>query len=180
MPHVRSIVAAIMPFDDSESADQHATLEWIDSGARLWRTAPPATPPEHLVAYCALVDSDARSMLLVDHRKAGLWLPNGGHVDPHEDPAEAGARELGEELGVIATPLVDEPIFLTRTRTVGLDGGHVDVSLWYAFRGTVGMTVDPDPNEFTDHRWFPLDTITPAGRFDPELPRFLAKLESML
>lgn len=89
-------------------------------------------------------------------------------------------RELGEELGVIATPLVDEPIFLTRTRTVGLDGGHVDVSLWHAFRGTVGMTVSPDPNEFIDHRWFSFPDITPAGRFDPELPRFLAKLESTL
>ncbi len=180
MPHVRSIVAAITPFDDRERADQRSTLEWIDSGAPLWRTAPPATPPEHFVAYCALVDADARSMLLVDHRNAALWLPNGGHVDPHEDPADAAARELGEELGVFVTPLVDEPIFLTRTTTVGLDGGHVDVSLWYAFRGTVGMTVSPDRNEFTDHRWFAFDDITPAGRFDPELPRFLAKLESIL
>lgn len=169
-----------MPFDDRERADQRATLEWIDSGVRLWRTASPATPPEHLVAYCALVDSDARSTLLVDHRKAGLWLPTGGHVDPREDPAEAAARECGEELGVIATPLVDEPIFLTRTTTVGLDGGHLDVSLWYAFRGTVGMAVSPDPNEFIDHRWFSFDDITPAGRFDPQLPRFIAKLESTL
>ena len=81
---------------------------------------------------------------------------------------------------MIATPLVDEPIFLTRTTTVGLDGGHVDVSLWYAFRGTVGMTISPDPNEFTDPRWFAFEAITPAGRFDPELPRFIIKLESML
>ncbi|MFE5112552.1 hypothetical protein [Streptomyces sp. NPDC056663] len=25
-------------------------------------------------------------MLLVAHRKAGLWLPAGGHVEPGEDP----------------------------------------------------------------------------------------------
>ncbi len=169
-----------MPFDDRERADQRATLEWIDSGARLWRTAPPATPPEHLVAYCALVDSDARSMLLVDHRNAGLWLPTGGHVDPDEHPRDAATRELDEELGIRAPLQQQHSVFLTRTTTVGLDGGHVDVSLWYAFRGTVGMTVSPDPNEFIDHRWFSFDDITPAGRFDPELPRFVAKLESTL
>lgn len=169
-----------MPFDDRERADQRATLEWIDSGAPLWRIAPPATPPEHLVAYCALVDSAARSMLLVDHRKAGLWLPTGGHVDPGEHPRAAARRELHEELQIRAPLQEQRSVFITRTTTIGIDGGHVDVSLWYAFRGTVGMAVSPEPNEFIDHRWFSFDDITPAGRFDPELPRFVAKLESML
>ena len=180
VPHVRSIVAAIAPLDARERADQRTTLAWIDSGAPLWRTEPPATPPEHLVVYCALVDPDARAILLIDHRKARLWLPNGGHVDPHEPPADAAARELGEELGVVADPLVDEPLFLTRTTTVGLDGGHVDVSLWYAFRGTLGMTLTTDPGEFVDHHWWPFTDITPAGRCDPELPRFIIKLTAML
>lgn len=177
---LRSIVAAIAPLDARERADQRATLEWIDSGASLWRTEPPATPPEHLVVYCALVDPDARAMLLIDHRNALLWLPNGGHVDPHEPPADAAARELEEELGIIVDPLVDGPTFLTWTTTVGLDGGHVDVSLWYAFRGTLGMGLTPDPGEFVDHRWWPFADIAPAGRFDPELPRFITKLAANL
>ncbi len=177
---VHALVDAITPLDERERVDRRDVLAWIDSGAPLWRTAPPATPPEHLVAYCALVDIDTRSMLLVDHRNAALWLPTGGHVDPGEDAAIAAARELREELDVVAPPISDAPIFLTRTTTVGLDGGHVDVSLWYAFRGTPALSLRPDAREFSDHLWWPFDEITPSGRFEPELPRFVAKLAAHL
>ncbi|MFY1633651.1 NUDIX domain-containing protein [Solwaraspora sp. WMMB335] len=34
------------------------------------------------------------------HRKIGLWLYPGGHVDPNETPAEAAVREVVEETGV--------------------------------------------------------------------------------
>ena len=77
----RAVVERIVPFDAQERADQRDVLAWIDSGEPIWQVEPPATPPEHLVVYCVLVDVDARALLLVDHRNAGLWLPTGGHVD---------------------------------------------------------------------------------------------------
>ena len=178
--HVRSIVASIPPFDEREARDQLDTLAWLDSGVPIWRTAAPATPAEHLVVYCVLVDVDARSLLLVDHRNARLWLPTGGHVDPEEQRADAARRELGEELGVGVPFVSPDPVFVTRTLTVGLDGGHVDVSLWYAFGGTRGMVVTPDPGEFTDHRWWHFDEIVLTERVDRELPRFVAKLTAGL
>jgi NUDIX domain. len=176
----RRAVAAIEPFDERERVDQVDTLAWIDSGAPIWRTAAPATPPEHLVVYCVLVDLDARSLLLVDHRNAGLWLPTGGHVDPEEHPADAARRELAEELSVRAPFASLDSLFVTRTLTVGLDGGHTDVSLWYAFGGTQDMPVTPDPGEFTDHRWWPFADATSGARVDPELPRFVAKLTTLI
>jgi len=63
-------------------------LAWIDSGAPLWRTEAPATPDPHLVTYFLPFDAARDRLLLVDHRKAGLWLPPGGHVEPGEDPRE--------------------------------------------------------------------------------------------
>jgi hypothetical protein len=75
---VRDRVLAVIPVDDREAADQAAILEWIDSGAPLFRTVPPATPPKHLAVYFALVDDDARCVLLVDHRRRpelALTLP---------------------------------------------------------------------------------------------------------
>ena len=176
----RAAVAAITPFDELERVEQLDTLAWIDSGAPIWRAAKPATPPEHLVAYCVLVDVDRSSLLLVDHRNAQQWLPTGGHVDPGEHPAAAARRELAEELGVDAPPLVADPVFVTRSQTVGLDGGHLDVSLWYTFRGTQGMVVTPDASEFTDHRWWTFDEIVPTERIVSELPRFVAKLQTLI
>ena len=39
--------------------------------------------------------------LLHWHRKVGLWLPPGGHIEPDEDPIEAARREALEETGMI-------------------------------------------------------------------------------
>ena len=35
--------------------------------------------------------------LLHWHRKVGLWLPPGGHIEPNEDPVQAARREALEE-----------------------------------------------------------------------------------
>ena len=39
------------------------------------------------------------TVLLLKHRKLGMWLPFGGHIDPGEDPIEALHREAREETG---------------------------------------------------------------------------------
>lgn len=36
------------------------------------------------------------------HKRTGLWLPMGGHIEPNEDPAQAVLREVEEESGVRA------------------------------------------------------------------------------
>ena len=38
--------------------------------------------------------------LLVMHKKMGLWLPVGGHLEQHETPEEALHREAMEETGL--------------------------------------------------------------------------------
>jgi len=41
-------------------------------------------------------------MLLIWHRKLGVWLPPGGHLDATEIPHDAAVREVLEETGVRA------------------------------------------------------------------------------
>ncbi|WTO11674.1 NUDIX domain-containing protein [Micromonospora sp. NBC_00617] len=77
------------------------------------------------------VDAADGSVLLVDHVNAGLWLPPGGHVEPDEHPVQTARREARGELGIDADNLDGQPVFLTVTRTVGIDHGHTDVSLWF-------------------------------------------------
>ncbi len=46
----------------------------------------------------AFVSMDGAT-LLHWHRKVGLWLPPGGHIEPNEDPMQAASREALEETG---------------------------------------------------------------------------------
>jgi len=95
---IRGIVSKIKPFDPLEQSHIEQTLAWIDSGAPLFRTQKPDVPPKHLVSYFVLFDENAFKILLVDHKKAQLWLPPGGHVEVDEDPLETVKRECLEEL----------------------------------------------------------------------------------
>jgi 8-oxo-dGTP pyrophosphatase MutT (NUDIX family) len=51
-----------------------------------------------LVATAYVVRGD--KTLLLKHRKLGMWLPPGGHVEPGETPDEAVRREVREETGL--------------------------------------------------------------------------------
>ena len=110
--------------------------------------------------------SSAGKLLLVDHKLAGLWLPSGGHVEPGEDPRETVVREIAEELNLAAEFVSPDPLFITVTRTVGDDGGHTDVSLWYLLRGDSSRAIEFDRGEFHGVRWFGFDEI-PFERIRP-------------
>jgi 8-oxo-dGTP diphosphatase len=176
-------VSAIRPSDAQEAYEREDTLESIASGVQIFRTAKPDVPRRHLVSYFALVDPEAASVLLVDHRNARLWLPTGGHVEPDEDPALTVKREAREELGIEAVlqpGLSSNPLFVTKTSTVGQDRGHVDVSLWYVLEGQVGQALQPDPGEFAATEWWPFAAVATNERTDPQLPRFITKLTAEL
>ena len=177
---LRATLDRIDPWDEVEREHQRDALAWLDSGAPLYRVAKPADPPKHLVAYALLVDVAARAVLLLDHRLSGLWLPAGGHVDPGEPPATAARRELGEELGVdgvVVAPWGAAPFFVTVTRTIGQEQ-HLDVSLWHTFSGLISQRLDVDRREASATRWWDFDEVRhgPGTRFDPHLPRAIAKL----
>jgi 8-oxo-dGTP pyrophosphatase MutT (NUDIX family) len=170
---IREEIASIDPFDALENAHRTDALAWIDSGAQLFRTQKPATPPKHLVSYFVLVDHD--HVLLVDHKNAQLWLPSGGHVEPDEHPRATVMRELREELGLELTHPPEGPVMLTTSETVGLTAGHIDVSLWYVIDADRRTPLNFDKDEFHAVKWFRF-ADAPVSRSDPHLERFFAKL----
>jgi 8-oxo-dGTP diphosphatase len=172
---IRSELQSIEPLDALEREHRDAALVWVDSGAPLCRTIKPATPPQHLVSYFAVLD--ANNILLVDHRNAQLWLPSGGHVEEGEHPRETVAREIREELGFSPAHEIAAPVMVTCTTTVGLTAGHTDVSLWYAVHAPKSQPISYDEQEFAAVRWFGFDEV-PLGRCEPHLGRFLRKLSA--
>lgn len=119
----------------------------------------------------------------MDHRKAGLWLPAGGHVEPGEHPAVAVHREAREELGIEAefSPVTgDRPAFVTVTETTPSPGRHTDVSLWYVLTRSMSRPLTPDPGKFREARWRTRAQIGRAGPalFDPHMNRMLGKFDN--
>lgn len=150
---IHQIVSAMRSLDSLEEQHIRFVLDWIESGNEIFRIEKPATPDTHLVAYFVIASAEMDQILLVDHKKAELWLPAGGHVDPGEDPKETVKREAKEELGIDAEFLFDEPLLLTVTKTVGNVAKHTDVSLWYLLKGDPSQVLDYDQNEFHQIHW---------------------------
>jgi len=169
------IIEGITPLDALEQEHITDTLNWIVSGAPIFRVQKPDVPNKHLVSYFVMLDEAAGKILLVDHIKSGLWLPCGGHVEVDEDPRETALRECWEELGVSAEFWRESPLFITSTVTVGMTAGHTDVSLWYVMKDDHRTHYTFDPGEFKSIRWYDFDTI-PYASSDPHMKRFMEKL----
>jgi 8-oxo-dGTP diphosphatase len=177
---VREMVVQLDPVDEVETEHRSQVLRWLASTDDVFRRAKPAEPAQHLVSYVVPVDAADGSILLVDHINAGLWLPPGGHVEVDEHPAHTARREVAEELGLTGddTTLDEQPVFVTVTRTVGIDAGHTDVSLWFVLHTRRQQALTPDRDEFHAVRWWsPADLHqADATQFDPHVFRFLSKL----
>lgn len=176
---VHDLVSGVAPVDELEAQHRLDTLRWLESTDDVFRRVKPVTPPRHLVSYVVPVDRTDGGVLLVDHVNAGLWLPPGGHVEPDEHPAQTARREAREELGITAdSDFEEQPTFLTVTRTVGIDAGHTDVSLWFLVGGSRGQPLQLDHSEFREARWWSPAEVEAAedSSFDPHLTRFLSKI----
>lgn len=175
---IKKIIGSIEPFDALEAQHISNAIEWIDGGEEIFRIQKPDIPPKHLVSYFVLVDPGKKKIMLIDHVKAGLWLPAGGHVEKEEHPDLTVEREILEELNMPADFLSRDPLFITQTVTVGKTAGHIDVSLWYVLKADSAKEILYDPREFNGYKWFDYEEVlnTDASRLDPHMHRFVKKL----
>jgi len=101
-------------------------------------------------------------VLLHWHRKLGMWLPPGGHIERDELPDEAAAREVLEETGVVVELVgekredVADPVQLHRPAGVQLEDigpGHQHIDLIYFARPTGPSEIR---DEFSDDKvgWY--------------------------
>lgn len=73
-------------------------------------------PVSHFCVYFGAYDPDSQKVFIGHHRKSGLWLFNGGHMDPNESPRDAVLREAKEEWGIALHPdTIPSPELVTLT-----------------------------------------------------------------
>jgi 8-oxo-dGTP pyrophosphatase MutT (NUDIX family) len=93
------------------------------------------------------------AVLLHLHRKLGMWLPPGGHIERNELPDEAAVREVFEETGVEVDLVgerredIEDPVQLYRPAGVQLENigpGHQHIDLIYFARPRGSTEIDAD------------------------------------
>ena len=187
--NTKNIIRLITPHNKIEERDIEDATAWISSGEEIFRIKKDAIPKKHLVSYCVVVDIENKKVLLLDHKKALLLLPSGGHINKNEMPHKAAQRELKEELNLDLKIISNDeriPFFITITDTVGISESHTDVSLWYLFKWDLGKKIDTEninfKKEFNDFYWFSFNEVLnlPIKRLDKHMHRFINKLKQNL
>ena len=122
------------------------------------RTQPsPAKPLRHVVAAFILRGIGPDREVFICQRRPdqpmGLkWEFPGGKIEPGETPTEALARELSEELGIVAE--IGTPI--TTVRHTYRNGGAIEIQ----FFAVTHFTGELDNRIFQDMLWSPIERLT--------------------
>jgi 8-oxo-dGTP pyrophosphatase MutT (NUDIX family) len=152
---VRADVAARTPIDAREATSIERFLELFDA---LQSPFDIDADPVHVTGSGIVIGS--RGVLLHEHRRLGIWIQPGGHIDPGESPWEAALRETREETGLdvcFVGPLDDAGVPALIHVDVHVGGrGHTHLDLRYLLDGG---DADPSPpaGESQHVGWFRWD-----------------------
>jgi 8-oxo-dGTP pyrophosphatase MutT (NUDIX family) len=156
----------ITPVDEREDVSIRLTRD------RLTWLGDPFSESEndHHVTASAFVIS-SRGVILHLHRRLGIWVQPGGHVDPGETPHEACLRETLEETGLVVRHLTPPRLFHVDVHPG--PKGHTHYDLRYVL---LSQPVDPSPpdHESPDVYWFNFEDA--PTRAEPTLSAALVKL----
>lgn len=107
-------------------------------------------------------------VLLHLHKKFGVWLPVGGHLDPHELPEEAALREIAEECGLeveLFNPdrpvVMKDSVELHRPMHIILEQiseGHEHMDMIYYARAKSDR-LQPGLDESAELEWFTAEEV---------------------
>jgi 8-oxo-dGTP pyrophosphatase MutT (NUDIX family) len=119
----------------------------------------------------SMLVTGSRGVVLHRHKRLGLWLQPGGHIDPGEEPADAALREAREETGLDCgwTPRGRQLLHVD-VHPAAHGHTHLDLRYLAAAEGEPA----PPPGESQAVRWFAREEAIAIA--DPGLAGALRKL----
>jgi 8-oxo-dGTP pyrophosphatase MutT (NUDIX family) len=164
---VAADVRARTPIDDREAMSIERTLAEL---SRLPSPFDEHADPVHVTGSALIVGR--RGIVLLRHRRLGIWVQPGGHVDPGETPWAAARREGCEETGLALEFPPDGPR-LAHVDVHPGGRGHTHLDLRYVLDGDDADPAPP-PEESQQVHWFGWDAA--LARAEPAMAPLLRHL----
>jgi 8-oxo-dGTP pyrophosphatase MutT (NUDIX family) len=159
-------IAALSPVDEREEESIRSTLDRLTWPGDCFDEAADA---HHVTASAFVVST--RGVILHRHRRLGIWVQPGGHVDAGEGPEAAALRETLEETGLVAAHL--DPVELFHVDVHPGPHGHTHYDLRYVL---TSAPLDPTPEVGESNEVFWFDFAAAPARAEPGMGNVLAKL----
>jgi 8-oxo-dGTP pyrophosphatase MutT (NUDIX family) len=147
---VRRSVAERRPLDDVERA---MIAEFLTRYDGLPHPLDEEAGPTHVTG--SAIVTGRRGVVLVKHKRFGIWLQPGGHIDPGETPSDAALREAEEETGLDVGFAGGDPQLVHVDVHPG-PRGHTHLDLRYLVEAADADPA-PGPDESQDVAWFEWD-----------------------
>jgi 8-oxo-dGTP pyrophosphatase MutT (NUDIX family) len=141
---LRRQLVARQPIDEREAASLTRMQAELH---RLARPFDEHADAVHVTASAVVIGP--RGVLLHRHKRLGIWIQPGGHVEDGEPLLAAALRETAEETGLLAQPLDGSPVHVD-VHPAPKGHEHLDVRFLLRADG------DPCPSagESPDVAWF--------------------------
>ena len=149
-----TVLAAHVPVDEREANSIATFLSWAE---RLERPFDEHADPVHVTASAIVIDEirGAERTVLHLHKRLGIWLQPGGHIEAGESPEQAAVREAREEVGLAVRHPSAGPLFVHLDVHPG-PRGHTHLDLRFLL---LAPDAEPRPaeGESAQVRWFGFD-----------------------
>jgi 8-oxo-dGTP pyrophosphatase MutT (NUDIX family) len=144
---LRAMVESHVPTSPREAEARQRFLSELDG---LAAPCDEYAGPTHVTASGIVVGR--RGTVLHRHKRLGIWMQPGGHIDAGERPDEAALREANEELGLPVMHPAAGPL-LIHLDVHQAAHGHTHLDLRYLLLAGEEDPLPP-PDESPDARWY--------------------------
>jgi 8-oxo-dGTP pyrophosphatase MutT (NUDIX family) len=162
------VVAGVMARRPVDAREARSRDRIVVALGRLERPFDRDADPTHLTGSAVVLGPDG--VLLHRHKRLGMWLQPGGHIEPGETPWDAARREATEETGLRFAPW-SEPPELAHVDVHDGGRGHTHLDLRYVLEVEGDAAPQPPAGESQEVAWFGWDRVLEIA--DPGLAGFL-------